>query len=230
MVPSPELTPALRSLRAAFNEAWPRRDKASDGWIGDAAHQGSQSDHNDDETGNVPIHDADTKHEVHAIDVDKDLDPDDPGAMERVVQNLVAQCRTGAERRLRYIIFNRRIWSATTGWATRAYAGSNPHDHHAHFSGSYETALEADGRPWDLQEDSMTPDQYRQIVREELARERPNIVREVWKAMLDVDVTQGGENMQPAGSILAYTSSEHHRIEGKVDTVLARLPQVPPGR
>lgn len=81
-----------------------------------------------------------------------------------------------------------------------------------------------------MEEDDMTPEQYRQIVREELARERPNIVKAVWTYALDVDTSAGGVNSQPAGGVLAYTSSEHHRIEDKVDAVLARLPEAPPGR
>ena len=67
------LVPCLVKLRSEFNAIAPDRDKSSDGSIGDAAHQDSQSDHNPDETGNVPIRDAYKVNEVHAIDVDVDL-------------------------------------------------------------------------------------------------------------------------------------------------------------
>lgn len=145
------LVPCLVKLRSEFNAIAPDRDKASDGSVGDAAHQDSQSDHNADETGNVPIRDADKVNEVHAIDVDVDLRT--PGlSMEKVVQFLLARCRSGAENRLRYIIFNRRIWSASDGWVQRRYTGANAHDHHAHFSASYTSGREADTRSWHLED------------------------------------------------------------------------------
>ena len=145
------LVPCLVRLRSEFNTIAPGRDKTSDGTIGDAAHQASQSDHNDDEVGNVPIRDADRKHEVHALDIDSDLRT--PGlTMEAVVQFLLRRCRSGAERRLRYIIYNRRIWSASAGWRQQRYTGPNPHDQHAHFSASYDTAREASTASWHLED------------------------------------------------------------------------------
>jgi hypothetical protein len=145
------LVPCLVRLRSEFNIIAPNRDKSSDGSIGDAAHQATQSDHNDDEVGNVPIRDADKIHEVHAIDVDVDLR--EPGlTMETVVQFLLKRCRAGAEKRLRYIIFNRRIWEQSNGWKQQTYNGSNPHDHHAHFSASYTTSLEASTASWHLED------------------------------------------------------------------------------
>src|SRR3712207_850808 len=130
------LVPCLVKLRSEFNALAPDRDKSSDGSIGDTAHQSGSSDHNPDETGNVPIRDADRTNEVHAIDVDVNLRV--PGlSMETVVQFLLRRCRSGAEKRLRYIIYNRRIWSASSGWRQERYTGENPHDHHAHFSSSY---------------------------------------------------------------------------------------------
>ncbi|MBM2621452.1 hypothetical protein JIG36_38710 [Actinoplanes sp. LDG1-06] len=145
------LVPCLVKLRSEFNVLAPNRDKSSDGSVGDAAHAQNQSDHNPDETGNVPIRDADKINEVHAIDVDVDLRV--PGlTMEKVVQFLLTRCRSGAETRLRYIIYNRRIWSASTGWRQESYTGANPHDHHAHFSSSYETNREASTASWHLED------------------------------------------------------------------------------
>jgi hypothetical protein len=146
-----ELVPCLGQLRAELNRIAPNRDKTTDGTIGNAAHQQHVSDHNDDEVGKVPIRDADSKHEVHAVDLDKDLR--EPGlTMEMVVQHVVARCRSGAEKRLRYVIYNRRIWSASNGWRQESYSGDNAHTEHAHFSASYVTAREADIRPWYLEE------------------------------------------------------------------------------
>jgi hypothetical protein len=145
------LIACLKQLFAEFNLIAPNRDHASDGSIGDIAHQHEVSDHNPDETGSVPIHDADHINEVHAIDVDVDLN--EPGLnMEMVVQFVLARCRSGAENRLRYIIYNRRIWEADNGWRQRAYTGANAHTEHAHFSASYDTPKEASTASWHLED------------------------------------------------------------------------------
>lgn len=170
------LVPSLVTLRSEFNAINPDRDKASDGSVGDAAHADSESDHNPDETGHVPIRDADGKNEVHAIDVDVNLRV--PGLdMEDCVQFILGRCRSGAERRLRYIIYRRRIWSASNGWRQKAYTGSNAHDQHAHFSASYETVHEASTASWHLEDIpvALTPEdktwisgKIREIVRAEM--------------------------------------------------------------
>jgi hypothetical protein len=145
------LIPALKSLFAEFDRIAPGRDKASDGSIGDTAHSQEVSDHNPDETGSVPIHDADGVNEVHAIDVDNNLNESDL-TMEKVVQFLLGRCRSGAEKRLRYIIYNRRIWSASSDWVQKTYTGTSPHTEHAHFSASYTTSLEASTASWHLED------------------------------------------------------------------------------
>jgi hypothetical protein len=145
------LVPCLDQLRTELNRLAPNRDKSSDGTIGDPAHQSRVSDHNDDEVGRVPIKDADGKHEVHALDLDVNLN--EPNlTMEMVVQHVVGRCRSGAEKRLRYVIYNRRIWEKSNGWRQRAYDGDNPHTGHAHFSASYETELEASTASWRLED------------------------------------------------------------------------------
>lgn len=145
------LVPCLGQLRTELNRIAPGRDTSSDGTIGDTAHQSRSSDHNDDEVGEVPIRDADGKHEVHAVDLDADLRESDL-TMEKVVQHIVARCRSGAEKRLRYVIYNRRIWEASNNWRQRSYNGDNPHDQHAHFSASYETRHEESTESWHLDE------------------------------------------------------------------------------
>lgn len=144
------LVPCLAALRAEFDKIAPKRARGADGWVGDAAHQRTSSDHNWDETGVVPIRDADKINEVHAIDVDAD-GPWPPGlGMERFVQHIVGRHRAGTDRRLRYVIYNRRIWRADHGWRQDKHTGDNQHVAHAHFSASYDSKHEADTRPWGL--------------------------------------------------------------------------------
>ncbi len=153
------LVPCLVSLRNEFNRLAPGRDKASDGSIGDSAHAGSSSDHNPDETGATPYEDADSRNEVHAIDVDADLRRSG-WSMQKAVEVIVTRHRTGRDDRLQNVIYNRRIWSRTYDWANRPYNGSNPHDKHAHFSARYTTAAESDTSPWGLleEDDMLTAD------------------------------------------------------------------------
>jgi hypothetical protein len=125
------LIDGLAVLRREFDMVNPRRDRSSDGWIGDAAHLARISDHNPDARGIV-----------HAIDVDVDGVP-----MPRIVAFIVARCRTGVEQRLQYVIFRRVIWSRSWGWTARRYTGPDPHTGHAHFSSRYD-GLAASGKQW----------------------------------------------------------------------------------
>jgi hypothetical protein len=215
------LIPCLVQLRAEFDDIAPGRGHASDGSIGDTVHQHEVSDHNPDETGSVPIHDADRVNEVHAIDVDVDLRT--PGlTMEAVVQFLLARCRARTEKRLRYVIYSKRIWEASNGWRQRKYTGKSPHTEHAHFSASYETALEASTASWHLEE---IPVALTDADKKFLTDALDAAVTKAWKYKVDVD-TSKGVNQQETGSVLAYTSSEHHRIESKVDAVTEKVDQL----
>ncbi|SCG55155.1 Peptidoglycan-binding (PGRP) domain of peptidoglycan hydrolases-containing protein [Micromonospora echinaurantiaca] len=123
------LAPTLRVLREEINTRWPHRDKASDGWIGDAAHQARKSDHNPD---------GDDR-SVNAADFDIDgIDP------LLVVRQCIAHPST------QYVIFNRTIWSRTRGFRAARYTGSNPHTKHLHVSVSHSRALEDSLRPWGI--------------------------------------------------------------------------------
>jgi hypothetical protein len=204
------LVPCGEQLRAEVNALAPNRDKGSDGTIGDTAHQRSTSSHNDDEIGKVPIRDADSKHEVHAWDADRDLR--EPGlTMEMIVQFLLARCRSGAERRLRYIIFNYRIWSASNGWKQQAYSGSNPHDHHAHFDFSYETAREADRSSWRLEDIPVALTQSdKDWLADRIDRAATAAAQRVWDTERDINRVQGKPPyMAKLGNVLAGVPHEH---------------------
>jgi len=140
---APVLTVALAALRRDLNARFPNRDKTTDGWIGDAAHQTSKSGHNPDDTpGSLPEYtDADTKQEVRALDVDEDLR--EPGTtMRDVILGIIAT--PGDRRRMRYMIYQDTIWSRNTDWQPRHYSGE--YHHHGHFSGDPDT--DEDGSPW----------------------------------------------------------------------------------
>ena len=154
------LVPCLVTLRNEFNKLSPGRDKASDGSIGDAAHQQESSDHNPDETGRTPYSDADHVNEVHAIDVDDDLRRSG-WTMDRCLEIIITRHREGRDDRLQNIIYNRRIWSRSWGWTARAYTGASAHTEHAHFSARYTTAQESDTKPWGLLEaDDVTKSEF----------------------------------------------------------------------
>lgn len=114
------------TLRNQVNKRWPRRDKRSDGWIGDKAHAGRQSDHNPDARGLV-----------HALDIDADLDPKDPGAAQRLANQIVAYAASGipGANRIKYVVFNDQIASGTYANSMWKWRGSGyGHMHHIHVS------------------------------------------------------------------------------------------------
>ena len=120
---------SLRNLKTAVDTRWPNRDRASDGWIGDAAHQGRTSDHNPDPRTGV----------VRARDLDKD------GLNPRLV---VASAMVHPA--VNYVIFNRRIYRSRDRFAPRHYDGSNPHTGHIHTSIQHSLSAENSTAPWVL--------------------------------------------------------------------------------
>lgn len=116
------------TLRNQINRRWPKRDKRSDGWIGDASHQATKSDHNPDwSAGGV----------VRAIDIDADLNvrAGNHNAAMQLAEELRQHARSNNRvTRISYVIFNRRIASEREDWAWRSYTGDNPHQHHIHVS------------------------------------------------------------------------------------------------
>jgi hypothetical protein len=127
----PKLSRAASQLREQIDDSFPDRDRASDGWIGDTRHAARKSDHNPDEQG-----------WVRAIDVDRDLfKGSKPDIMPDLVDQLRRACKDKSEKRISYIIFDKRICSPILGWKWRKYKGSNPHIKHAHFSFKKEADL-----------------------------------------------------------------------------------------
>lgn len=125
MAPTWRLALSLDQLRAEVNRSAPARSKASDGTIGDAAHAARTSDHNPwvrDEGLGV----------VTALDLTHD--PAHGFNAAAFAEWLRLRCKTGREKRVKYIISNRRIASAINAWAWRPYDGLNAHKKHCHVS------------------------------------------------------------------------------------------------
>lgn len=120
-IPSPtqpawRLANSLVTLRAQINAAYPRRNRKSDGTIGDTKHKQRASDHNPlPNSGVVTAFDI-THDPANGLDCNKlaDLVKNDP--------------------RVEYVIWNSKIWNATVTRAWRTYRGSNPHTKHMHIS------------------------------------------------------------------------------------------------
>ena len=129
-----DLTGGLRALLGQFDAAFPNRDHASDGTIGDPAHKLETSGHNLDDTpgSKAEWNDGDGRPEVRALDVDSDLRA--PGvSMQQVINHLRALPDQG--KHIRYMIYNRVIYQASNGWRPEPYTGPSAHTEHAHFSG-----------------------------------------------------------------------------------------------
>lgn len=123
------IAPCLGTLRNQYNEKYPGRNKASDGWIGDAAHASRASDHNPNSEGVVCA--VDITHDP-ARGLDCNLES------EKVIK----------DARVHYVIWARRI--RYQGGAWQPYSGSNPHTLHMHVSTYQEPAKYNDGRTWNL--------------------------------------------------------------------------------
>jgi hypothetical protein len=121
-MPKPRLNNAAEQLRSEINTKYPNRDKRSDGWIGDTAHNARKSDHNPDKQG-----------WVRAIDIDSDLVKGSSKESWLLAEQIKTIALKG-DKRLNYIIHQHRIASARQNWAWRVYKGSNPHVSHLHIS------------------------------------------------------------------------------------------------
>lgn len=139
------LAPSLIVLHEQLNLAYPKRDRTSDGSIGDLAHQARRSDHNPD-SGGV----------VRALDTDEDLFATTSREPSRAV---VESIRSSRDDRVKYMIYEGEIVSSyassggsTTGagaaWEWRSYSGPNAHAHHWHLSILSTMTAANDTRPW----------------------------------------------------------------------------------
>lgn len=136
------LAPALVQLRSEVDRRYPNRDKASDGWIGDASHAARPSDHN-------PCWSCDGRYKgiVRALDID--ISPD--GNPNKDLRAELIKV-TITDPRTYYVISNGKIYSRTYGFQARTYTGSNGHWAHVHVSLNGANGIEPSGNfdtsPW----------------------------------------------------------------------------------
>lgn len=122
---------SLDVLLKQLNTAAPRRSKVSDGALGDVAHALRTSDHNPNGAGIVTA---------------RDYTHDPAGGLD--CQRLAEQLVASGDRRIKYVIWNRRIWTPASGW--QPYSGSNAHTKHLHLSVKGSAALYDDTSPWQV--------------------------------------------------------------------------------
>jgi len=127
---------SLEKLRAQINALAPRRNKASDGTIGDAAHAATKSDHNPDANG-----------VVKALDITHDVAG---GCNANLIWDSL---RAARDPRVQYMIWNRQIVNAdqigsAAPWAVRDYRGSNGHTKHIHISVRADARRYDNEQPW----------------------------------------------------------------------------------
>jgi hypothetical protein len=121
-MPKPRLSKAAEQLRSEINAKYPKRDKRSDGWIGDTAHNARKSDHNPDKNG-----------WVRAIDIDSDLVKGSSKESWLLAEQIKTIALKG-DKRISYVIHQDRIASPLKNWVWRVYKGANPHVSHIHIS------------------------------------------------------------------------------------------------
>lgn len=193
--------------------------------IGDAAHQGSPSGHNEDDTPGSRPDQEDSDNEPEHRAVDAMISPTFTAAeCETLVQRLVTRPENRA--RLYHVIYKRRIWRRNGGWVQEYYGGSDPHDNHGHINGL--AANDNDTTPWNIgaaEGEDMT------------VEESQRLYSAAWRAATIIDdlpavpsnVETSGANAQ-AGPIAGQENKLHTRLnqlEAKLDQVLAALADDP---
>ncbi len=159
----------LDKLLTQINAVAPNRSKASDGSIGDPAHQATASDHNPEH----PPPPGNPDYQVDARDFTQDPAH---GADMAVISEAIRQSK---DLRVSYVIYNRRIFSGPDGpqpWVWRTYTGTDPHTNHMHIS--VRDATHDQTQDWRISLD-MT----------DMPSDIPNLVRATYKVVTSTDAT-----------------------------------------
>lgn len=144
---------SLLVLRDQANLIAPNRSRASDGLVGDEAHQDTNSDHNPHYVpgvGSEIVTALDLTHDpAHGFDS----------------YDFAEALRRNRDRRIKYVISNHRIFSSYASgsrpaWTWGTYNGIDPHTNHVHVS-VLDAVISDTNTPWNLDgfEVDMTPTQ-----------------------------------------------------------------------
>jgi hypothetical protein len=135
-MPAWRVARSLDTLLNQYNAACPRRNKASDGSIGNAEHASRDSDHN-------PWYGP-------GIVTARDFTHDPANGMD--IDEITDQLAATRDFRIKYIIANGMILDSRPGnnpWKWIPYHGTNAHRHHFHLSVMNNATCD-DARPWTL--------------------------------------------------------------------------------
>lgn len=141
---NPRPAKSLLTLRDEDNALFPHRSTASDGMLGDAAHQTRDSDHNPwVKDGSVGV--------VTAVDLTEDAE----GGLSEIVDFILAVIIANRDPRVKYLIHEGMICRSypkpgIPAWTWAPYTGLNGHFKHGHISVQPEKALYDSTKPWGL--------------------------------------------------------------------------------
>ena len=230
------LIPSLTDLRAEFNALSPKRDRGADGSIGDSSHT-SSSDHTPDEDSRVlRDHDADSKNEVHALDIDSTGPWPGEGTQKQRFHRIVMRIIAGEKAkwkskddkcRLNYVIWDRTIYDKDNDFEPRNYSGRDPHTNHAHFSNRYETSCENDTRPWGvLTVQAPTPKPAKPAKEPDVAfkDEKVPVTATMGKELFEPDLAAGTE--VTASTVIQLAAIHARRAALATDTLEGRADKV----
>jgi len=137
-------------LRTQLNVKYPKRDKRSDGWIGDKAHADKASAKK-----RGSFHNPDSRGWVHALDIDENFGKRGPWRNGRNAKKLTKQLLAYAQsdmdgsERLLHVVYNGKVASGTYKKYFWKFRGSG-YGHWQHIHISFTRAAETDGSVWPL--------------------------------------------------------------------------------
>lgn len=175
--------------------------------IGNEAHKDSPSGHNEDDTaGSKPEReDADSNPEHRAIDVmiGPAFTADEA---ESLVQKLIR--RPANQRRLIYVIYNRRIWQKKNGWVEEYYGKSDPHTNHVHESG--DPLDDENPAQWDIDDAPAAP----AVEDDETTEDGTMVITYIYAKAKDGRPTRWGLGIVSAGELFWFETTDQGRANG----------------